>query len=70
MVPTPTDLTSASTALTPPRSEGAQAVVVLNPTQECQAYYFAPVVDLIPSYPTIWQTADLSGRRGTASLLS
>ncbi|KAL8277230.1 hypothetical protein RQP46_010403 [Phenoliferia psychrophenolica] len=47
-------------AAAPVRTTEAQAASILDPTQECTAYSYAPTSHLTAQYPKIWVTADLS----------
>ncbi|KAL8280190.1 hypothetical protein RQP46_007520 [Phenoliferia psychrophenolica] len=39
----------------------APAALILNPVRECTNYYYPPTAALVKTYPSIWQTANLSG---------
>lgn len=52
--------TSVASASNPGRTNEAQAAAILDPIAECTPYYYAPVGNLVSTYPTIWQTANLS----------
>ncbi|GAA6063372.1 hypothetical protein JCM10212_000311 [Sporobolomyces blumeae] len=60
--------TSAAASLAnPDRTTEQGEAQILNPQQECSYYSYAPVTEVINTYPDIWVTADLSNSGITQS---
>ncbi|KDE04459.1 hypothetical protein MVLG_05107 [Microbotryum lychnidis-dioicae p1A1 Lamole] len=52
--------TTATSVPTSERTNEAQEAAIKNPQAECTAYYYEPVADVMPTFPDIWSTANLS----------